>query len=543
MGARRFDLLLANAATGRPALSGGVSDRALRDPPQPRRAPRRDDSPFRRDSRERPDDLPKQRWGIVAPAGEQGDRLLEAIAPLRRLREAQQGADALVFRADPGLDARASVDWKDRYYRALPEREQPLYLVLLGDLHQLSIELQHTLANSALVGRLAFTQGDGSPDLPAYAAYAAKAETFARSAAAGAPDLCLFVAKDGTDATAIGDEHLVRPCRAEAIRHQAGGHLAAGAVRELTTVEDLFLASAEPRPQVLLSVSHGLGVPGPPPSRYAHQGALQLSETDLLDAERVRTGRFLPGGLWFCLACFGAGTPAASLYYPWLSQLSSADPDVGGVDYVLQCLAAGPDERPFIARMPQAALANPEGPLGIIGHVDLAWSYSFTTDDFSKSNAGRIFSLLKILVNGGRAGVALDALMNHYREANDALVAIYQSKADAEAMRRPDRTDPLALANQWMLRNDLRGYILLGDPAARLPTFAPDAASASPAPARPVAAPSVSTAEADPGEAAIAALLEGNEAPRAIAARHGMTLEALWERLRARWTGQGGAKG
>src|ERR1044071_3344498 len=39
-----------------------------------------------------PDDLARQRWGIIAPAGERGDRLIDAIAPLVAQRRRQQGA-------------------------------------------------------------------------------------------------------------------------------------------------------------------------------------------------------------------------------------------------------------------------------------------------------------------------------------------------------------------------------------------------------------------------------------------------------------------
>lgn len=73
------------------------------------------------------------------------------------------------------------------------------------------------------------------------------------------------------------------------------------------------------------------------------------------------------------------------------------------------------------------------------------------------------------MIRGSRAGVALEALVRFYRETNDALTSIYELEADARANGRPDPTDPAERAHLWMLRNDLRGYVLLGDPAARLP--------------------------------------------------------------------------
>ncbi|WP_437648802.1 hypothetical protein [Sorangium sp. So ce362] len=65
--------------------------------------------------------------------------------------------------------------------------------------------------------------------------------------------------------------------------------------------------------------------------------------------------------------------------------------------------------------------------------------------------------------------MALDALMRSYREVNDELIAGYQAEEDARAWNRPSPVEPTHRSRAFMLRNDLRGYVLLGDPAARLP--------------------------------------------------------------------------
>jgi hypothetical protein len=41
------------------------------------------------------------------------------------------------------------------------------------------------------------------------------------------------------------------------------------------------------------------------------------------------------------------------------------------------------------------------------------------------------------------------------------------------SMACPTPLMPIGRAQLWMLRNDLRGYILLGDPAARLSQILP----------------------------------------------------------------------
>jgi hypothetical protein len=470
----RLDLLLADAS-GAPLLEGGLPASAAVSPPAPPRAPSRTSAPEAAgrwgDNTAARDDLAAQRWGIVAPQGDAGDRVLDAVAPLRRLREIEQGAPAKVYRVAPDMDALATSAWKDSVYRAadVPEEERPHYLLLLGDLHHISLDFQQSLTNFAFAGRLAFTLPDGAPDLARYAAYAEKAAALAAKPGAlpPAPELLFFCAKDGSAATSIGYDQLVVPCRDGAEQLLARGKLSAAAVREPGSAADFLAAAAGPAASVALTVTHGLGVPAAGAERVSRQGALQIAPGDLLDAERVKSGRLLRGGAWFVLACFGAGTPRSSAYYPWLSRLAGGNSSAG-VDRVLACLARG-GERPFIAAMPQAALANPDGPLAVVSHVDLAWCYSFAGGPtFSVTRASRILPLLSALVNGSRAAAAFDALVRYYREANDDLTATYQAGEEARALGQPDTTDPMTLAQRWMLRNDLRGYILLGDPAARL---------------------------------------------------------------------------
>ena len=139
----------------------------------------------------------------------------------------------------------------------------------------------------------------------------------------------------------------------------------------------------------------------------------------------VRESPFLPGGVWFCVACYGAGTPPSSAFYPWLAQLAEQG---GSREHAAAVLRALPraGERPFVAALPQALLANPAGPLAMIGHMDLAWTFGFTDPDGRQSRASRMHAAQRALFGGSRAGVGLDAIMHAYREVNDDLMARYQ---------------------------------------------------------------------------------------------------------------------
>ena len=194
-----------------------------------------------------------------------------------------------------------------------------------------------------------------------------------------------------------------------------------------------------------------------------------------------------------------------------------------------------------------------DSPGGDIGHIDLAWTFGFSDPRNHASRASRMFSTLRTLLEGSRTGVALDALMRTYRDTNDDLTSRYQRQRAAAARDLPDPEDPRQLGRLWMQRNDLRGYVLLGDPVARL-GVKPQAAATREEPREPVVAPiarepevlamatevtsssaeilapppAITRSGSDARERAVLALLHGDEAPRNIAMRSGVTVAELF---------------
>lgn len=472
-----LQLLLADARDHRPVLEEGLAVESTRKAPRPRALPRRVEVPTWERPDVDPNHLGAQRWGVIAPEGELGDSLLRAIAPLIALREEQQGAAAKVYRVPPGMDREAAALWRETVLmeEAVPQRERPWYLLLLGDLHHVSMELQQVLAHGACVGRLHVGHPDGEVDLAGYAAYAQKVLAHEQSAEAEVPEVLLYTVRDGTAATTAGQRFLVEPCL-EAMRKQWKAERPALELQvvphDAGSVEGLMRAAGQARAGVMLSVSHGLGRPkegwASPEEQRALQGALSVGPGVRLSAEEVRQKPFLPGGLWFSVACFGAATPNTSEYAVWLAQLAQEGGAASHPERVQWSLPK-PGERPFMAALPQALLANEQGPLAVIGHCDLAWQLAFLSADSPwSSRASRILSALEVVANGSRVGVALHALMREYRAVNDRLMAGYQAQAEAMLYGTPDPMDPVKQGHLWMLRNDLRGYVLLGDPAARL---------------------------------------------------------------------------
>jgi hypothetical protein len=429
-----------------------------------------------------PGSLRDQGWGVIAPRGDAGDRLLARIRPLLEQRAADQGAEPPVYRVPPGMTAVEAAAWIDRKLvdNALPEAI-PGYLLVLGRPDQVSFELQQALAGAFHVGRLGFD--DDRADRPglrdAYEAYADKLVRHERAALdpspVPAPARVVYVtARDGTPATELAHRLLIQPCVADAEQQRAAGKLAA----ELTAIDGDDpariadqLRAAVAQPGVLFTASHGAGAPPggwPSPDRgRALQGAPCLGRGVLLDADAVAGAPFLPRGIWLLFACFGAGTPARSAYHPWLAQLQQHGDYAAPLAPVLASLPTG-GEPAFLAALPQAVLARPDGPLAVIGHLDLAWSYSFCDlDKLSRGERHRRFhTLVAQLARGTRAGLALSASL--IRARTQVLSELAAAAADPSAAPAGTDADAAHLAHRWMVLQDLAGYVVLGDPAARL---------------------------------------------------------------------------
>ncbi len=455
-----------------PVLEEGLKKETLDSVRAPKRGPRGQDSYQLEALHGDPNDLEAQRWAVIAPEGQGGDAALAAVAGLIEHRKSQQGAAPFIYRVPAGMDARQSQQWKHGVLRdeevALDER--PRYLLILGDLDNVSLELQHVLANGSFVGRL------HCPTVAGYRAYAEKVVARETGECVSQARSLFYTAQDGTAAVGIGYRHLVEPCMRMQSDLAGRGKLSIDGPEEIPYSDwgpdELLMMAGDESPSLLCSVSHGLGAPHKgwksPDHQRQLQGALAVAPDEPLTADMVREMPFLPGGIWFCVACFGAGTPPESAYHGWLSLLSETGAvHRNQINAVLKSLPAT-GERPFVAALPQALLANPNGPLAVIGHMDLAWTFGFTDPSSKRSRASRMLAVQRAILAGSRSGVSLDTLMHVYRETNDELMAGYQLQRDAAARGQADPVSPGKLGKLWMQRNDLRGYVLLGDPATRL---------------------------------------------------------------------------
>lgn len=441
-----------------------------------------------------PNDLLAQRWGLIVPEGDDGDRLEQIMAPLIAFRKEQQdGKDPIVFRAPAGMSAEQAGDWWANVYNdeKIDLRDRPRYLLILGDANQISWEAHQRFASSAFVGRLAFPKESG------YEAYMHKLLAYERAARKGQQKVraVFHTVRDGTLATATGYRGLMSPTVAVAKEGLGKNEFQVSEIVDLNennnvSPEDFLRTAALRDPTMLFSISHGLGMSKDTADeeRRRFQGAMSFGGGKKITADDVAAKPFLPGGAWFFFACFSAGTPAKTAYEHWLQSLKDAGMKVkqSDIDAVLTSLA----QESFVAALPQAALANPDGPLAVMGHVDLAWTFSFQ-DGSKKFRPSRFHGIFQGLVDHSRVGCSFYDLQRVFVDANADLTNMINEDERARQRNTPladAATRPLKKAGLWMLRQDLTAYVLLGDPAARL------AAPATPEEVRTV--PSIVTTKA-----------------------------------------------
>ena len=205
-------------------------------------------------------------------------------------------------------------------------------------------------------------------------------------------------------------------------------------------------------PSILLTASHGLSFPYGDELQRSKQGALLCQDwpgeghpvlpEHYFSAADLTAEANLRGLIAFLFACYGGGTPAESSFAE--SSLSGPEP-----------LAPAP----FISALAQRLLSHPRGALAVIGHVDRAW-----TTSFSWTSLGQIElyeNTLKRLMDGHPVGSAMEYFNQRYAE-----LAVEYGDCCQDRERLLD-VDDTALARVYRANNDVRNFIVVGDPAVR----------------------------------------------------------------------------
>ncbi|MEZ5354331.1 MAG: hypothetical protein R2762_16965 [Bryobacteraceae bacterium] len=205
-------------------------------------------------------------------------------------------------------------------------------------------------------------------------------------------------------------------------------------------------------PALLFTGSHGLLRAPDSKHLIETQGALLCQDWPggPAKADHYYAARDLPantkvhGMIHFLFACYGGGWPRFDTY--------KRDENGDGIPIA---------PSPMLARLPQALLGRENGALAVLGHVDKAFGYSYSTKG-QPQNQGFRDVLIK-LMNGYRLGNATDQFNFRWAALSTELLKGIDSLKTGDG-----RFTQSQVANLWVARDDARNYMLHGDPAVRL---------------------------------------------------------------------------
>jgi hypothetical protein len=409
-----------------------------------------------------PERLDSAGWGIIFAYSDQDNlqAIKEALGKLLDRRREQAGT---LFKEFSGAAAFRPGETKTGFLArhgvgpgpADPEKV-PYYLLIVGDPEAIPYTFQYQLDVQYAVGRIYFDT------LEEYAVYASSLVGMETGQTDRPPQAVFFGVQNQEDrSTSLCAKQLVEPLASKlaAIEGETGW-AARSIVGESATKSALAeLAGGSQTPALLFTASHGMGFPSGDPRQLPHQGALlcgdwpgpnawrgPIPEDFYFSASDVSAEARLSGAMAFFFACYGAGTPQMD-DFPHLASRERAP------------IA----EKAFVSRLPQRLLSHPNGGmLAVVGHVERAWGYSFAWEK-AGSQLAVFESALKRLVRGSPVGYAMEYFNERYAELSMELLSELQGVQFGKLI------DEFALAGMWTANNDARSYVILGDPAARLP--------------------------------------------------------------------------
>ena len=461
------------------------------------------------------DVLSESGWAVVVNAQEDV-RMLQALSPLIAWRCEQQGFKVPDLRFD-GLrtcgewlakhyptyvenpSQVAAIPWEQRSPVLIYESKQscaswlgsfgvasgpvdpkkgglPFYLLLAGrpgpiaegDGCFIPFDFQYDLDIYWGVGRLSFNDETGQHRFEDYASYAQQVVEWEKQAQEPIGEELLrrevvYYATEhgnGDQATDLSANQLIAPLMQS---HTDNAVLKSFAFQQyiadeasMSNLAQIMRGQAGKAPALLFTASHGVGFPFNDKNQVLQQGSLVSQEWDGFGAIKrkqwftgsdlydMRAETNLRGTMAICFACYGAGSPRKDAF---IFKPGEAKPDIAPFA--------------FVAQLPQQLLLR--GALAVLGHVERAWSYSFSdSKNVKQSQSGPFEQMIGRILDGKRLGFATDQF--NLRQGSLASMLVEQlnsGKVSASAQAE--------LGLYYIAYNDSRSYALLGDPAVKLP--------------------------------------------------------------------------
>jgi hypothetical protein len=404
-------------------------------------------------------------WGIIFAKGAD-PAIKEALSDLLKLRKEQAGDLFQVYDDDnnPYEVRENKVDFlKNRkastFGRVVPE-QMPYYLLIVGSPKHIPYSFQYQLDVQYAVGRIHFET------LQEYANYASSVVAAETGKVKLPRQINLFgVANPDDRATELSSQRLIQPVLADLQTNHQDWQISAFMREQATKAQLKDLLGGNQTPALLFAASHGMEFPMEDTRQIPHQGALlcqdwpgpknhrgPIPQDFYLAGDDITDNANLLGLIAMYFACYGAGTPLMDEF----SRQAFKDRE-----------QIAP--YPFIASLPTKLLGHPKGgALAVVGHIERAWGYSFAWPGVRAQKQTQTFEdSFKRLLDGHPVGSAFEHFNERYAEIATALGHELQELEEVPTYKY----DANELAALWTANNDARDYVVLGDPAVRMPVI------------------------------------------------------------------------
>jgi hypothetical protein len=410
-------------------------------------------------------------WGVIwAPNIRSNIR--QKLKPLLDLRKDQAGRFYKEIEFRPGDTKETLLKRHGAGRGPADPRKVPYYLLIIGSPEQISFRFQYELDVQYAVGRIHFDTEDD------YGRYAQSVADVEDGKGRSRPKQMTFFGTRNPDdrATRRTADELLQPL-ARALSEDP--NVPAEWKPDVVLADDAKkerlqkLLGGDETPALLLTATHGMLFTEEHELQLQHQGALlcqnwpgplrwqkPIPSTMYFSADDLTDEADVQGLIAFHFACFSAGTPALSDFdFPVLS------PE-------LQRMAP----QNFLAPLAKRLLAHPRGgALAVLGHVDRAWTISFSPATSPKEPAPEdpegeekdgdiaVFeSIFQALLAGDPIGCATEYINQRHAELSVELNGLWSASHFQQPVSRS------AFFDTWKANNDAKNFIVLGDPAVRV---------------------------------------------------------------------------
>ena len=394
-----------------------------------------------------PMDLSDAGWGVLfAKSDERTNAIREALRPLLEHRESQAKSKYRDYSGDLGYTAGESmIEFLERHGTQPGPADPttvPCYILLVGSPEEIPYEFQYQLDHQRAVGRLHFDQIEHYRD---YANAVVQAEKVARLSHKVA-----FFGPKQDSGTEISNDGLLAPL-IESARKRSDCWVRCLLAEDATKKDLKGLLNNGEAPNLLFTAGHGLLYGSGHARQLSHQGALicqdwsgegYVETYEAFAGEDLNDKADLTGMLAFLFACNSAGAPRLSDFASNATDLRTVAP------------------RAFVSALAQRLLGK--GALAVIGHVEQVWQCSFLWR--TAGYQPQVFiEMLRRLLDGAPVGYALEPINSKYTDLAAILLQVLQDKH----LNLPEREK--SMADLWTACRDARNYVIVGDPAVRLP--------------------------------------------------------------------------